>query len=364
MDKKKAVIPDEVLKQFGFQPDAISIVPVQQGLINYTWKIETGAQAFILQKINHEVFNRPEDVDFNVASIAEYLAKYFPGYIFTSPLKTIDGHTIWQHSNDHYYRLFAFIEGSVTMNNVATPKQAYEAARQFGKFTALLKNFDASDLRITIPSFHDLGLRYRQFLASLENGNIERREKSASLIKILKQHSFIVDHFEKIKKDPQFRLRVIHHDTKISNVLFDKHDTGICVIDLDTVMPGYFISDVGDMMRTYLCAATEEEQDTSKLNIRPEIYNAIVQGYLDEMEEELSEYEKEHFFYAGCFMMYMQALRFLTDYLNNDIYYGATHEAHNYNRANNQLVLLQQFMALKEVLQPAPDGLRLTQHKF
>lgn len=342
-------LPDtkDALIQFGIDVVNASISPVQQGLINHTWKIEEGTASYILQRVNDAVFKNPEDIADNIAAIAGYLAGHYPGYTFTAPLKTIEGKNIYKNPQGSYYRLFTFIEGSHTRNSVATAQQAYEAARQFGKFTATLKNFDAGILKTTIPSFHDISLRYRQFLDALENGNKNRIVQSSLLIARLKEYSSIVDYFENIKTDPQFTLRVTHHDTKISNVLFDKDDKGICVIDLDTVMPGYFISDVGDMMRTYLCEATEEEQDNSRIKIREEIYDAIVNGYLQEMGDELSEKEKQHFFYAGSFMIYMQALRFLTDHLNNDRYYGAGYEGHNYNRAANQLTLLQQFMTFK-----------------
>src|SRR5206468_9716554 len=132
-----------------------------------------------------------------------------------------------------------------------------------------------------------------------------------------------------IKVNPLFRQRVTHHDTKISNVLFNEQDKAVCVIDLDTVMPGYFISDVGDMMRTYLSPTSEEEKDFAKINVREEFFEAIVTAYLSEMKGQLTEIEKSHFIYAGKFMIYMQAIRFLTDHLNNDLYYGARYEGHN-----------------------------------
>jgi hypothetical protein len=130
-------------------------------------------------------------------------------------------------------------------------------------------------------------------------------------------------------------------------VLFNKQGKGLCVIDLDTVMPGHFISDVGDMMRTYLSPVSEEEQDFSCIEVRDDIYEAIVHGYKCEMNETLTAKEQGYFFYAGVFMIYMQALRFLTDYLNNDRYYGARYPEHNHIRAQNQLVLLEKLM-LKE----------------
>jgi thiamine kinase-like enzyme len=174
-------------------------------------------------------------------------------------------------------------------------------------------------------------------------GNKERINETQELVQYLLQQIRIVDEFESLKND--FKIRVTHHDTKISNVLFDEQDKGLCVIDLDTLMPGYFTSDVGDMFRTYLSPVTEEENDYAKIEIRPSFYNAIVDGYLSEMEEELTTTEKQSFAFAGQYIIYMQALRFLTDYLNNDIYYGCKYPTHNLVRAGNQIELLKKFIA-------------------
>lgn len=349
--EKPGVELANVLKKFAVESNTVAIIPIQEGLINHTWKVESGSDAFVLQKINTAVFKDPEALAENIDSIASFLAIKEPGYLFASPLKTVDGKNFYRHNEGSYYRLFPFIAGSHTKNSVENARQAYEAAKQFGKFTFILKNFNARQLNITIASFHDLELRYDEFLQSLKKGNATRIIAAAELITMLKEWSGIVDHFKKIKNDPAFKLRVTHHDTKISNVLFDKDDKGICVIDLDTLMPGYFISDVGDMIRTYLSPVTEEEQDVSKIKVRLDIYDAIIEGYMHSMKDELSEKEKQHFFYAGCFMIYMQALRFLTDHLNNDIYYEAAYPDHNYCRAANQAALLQQFMSLKNVIE-------------
>ena len=190
------------------------------------------------------------------------------------------------------------------------------------------------------PNFHNLSLRYQQFENALIKGSSKRVTAALPEIKMLENNKNIVDEFEKIKTDANFKIRITHHDTKISNVLFDENDKGLCVIDLDTVMPGYFISDVGDMMRTYLSPANEEEKDFRKIKVRFHYLVAIIKGYLSEMNDELTEKEKLYFTYAGKFMIYMQALRFLTDFLNDDIYYGAKYEKHNLVRAKNQLVLL------------------------
>ncbi len=251
---------------------------------------------------------------------------------------------------DGYYRVFAFVPDSHSIDVVATEDQAYEAAKQFGKFTRLLSGVKAEDLRITLPSFHDLSLRYAQFQEALQKGNPERIHEAAALIEQLSSYADIVEEFEKIKAHPEFKQRVTHHDTKISNVLFDRNDKGLCVIDLDTIMPGYFISDVGDMMRTYLCPVSEEEKDYEKIEIRDAFYKAIVKGYREEMAHELTETEMKYFFYSGTFMIYMQALRFLTDHLNDDVYYGARYEGHNFVRGKNQAVLLQRLLEKKDIL--------------
>jgi Ser/Thr protein kinase RdoA (MazF antagonist) len=234
---------------------------------------------------------------------------------------------------------------SHTNDVVETVEQAYEAARQFGRFTRLLSGIKLAELKITIPDFHNLSLRYQQFLNALETGDKNRIKECNKIIKALKSFNVIVKEYEALKKDPAFKLRVTHHDTKISNVLFDNKDKGLCVIDLDTMMPGYFISDLGDMMRTYLCPVSEEEADFSKIEIREDIYHAIVNGYYSEMKNELTPTEVNHFFYAGKYMIYMQSLRFITDYLNHDSYYGAKYSTQNKVRGENQLVLLEKLVA-------------------
>jgi Ser/Thr protein kinase RdoA (MazF antagonist) len=193
-------------------------------------------------------------------------------------------------------------------------------------------------------------LRYRQFEHSLRTGNEKRIRQSEAIIKELKDRIAIVNEFEKLRNNADVKERVTHHDTKISNVLFNANGDGMCVIDLDTIMPGFFISDVGDMMRTYLSPANEEEKDFTNIEIREDYFRGIVQGYAKAMSDKLTYAEKELFTYSGAFLVYMQALRFLTDYLNNDIYYGAKYEEHNLTRAGNQVELLRRMEEKKALL--------------
>jgi len=338
----------EILQAYDINSDDCSITAFGTGLINHTWKITKGGDAFILQRINTNVFKQPGAIAANIRAVAGYLHKNFPDYLFVAPVLTATGDDMVFIEEKGYFRLFPFVKKSHTVDTVSSPQQAYEAARQFGAFTKKMAAFPAASLQITIPDFHNLSLRYQQFENALQNGNRQRMAAAATTIQELKNNAAITETFETIKKSSDFKIRVTHHDTKISNVLFDENDKGLCVIDLDTLMPGYFISDVGDMMRTYLSPVNEEAHDFSKIEVRPAYIDAVIKGYSDEMQDELSATEKKYFIYAGKFMIYMQALRFLTDYLNDDRYYGATYEGHNLVRANNQLALLQQLILFEE----------------
>ena len=335
-----------ILKAFGIDSDNCEIKPLGDGLINTTWLVKgiSTGRDFVFQQINVNVFKRPDNITFNIRLINDYLNEKHPEYLFTSPVKALDGSDMVKSQEGGYFRLFGYIRESVTHNELEKPVQAYEAAKQFGKFTNLLSCINVSELKTTIPDFHNLTLRYDQFTDSLKNANSVRYENAREAIDFLIENKRIADEYKYITQSGDFKLRVTHHDTKISNVLFDTHDKGLCVIDLDTLMPGYFISDVGDMMRTYLSPVSEEEKDFSKIEVRPDFFHAIVKGYLSEMKDELTEIEKRSIIYAGKFMIYMQALRFIADYLNNDIYYGSRYDGQNLIRGLNQVTLLKRYL--------------------
>jgi Ser/Thr protein kinase RdoA (MazF antagonist) len=338
--------PHSILQQYGFDEADCTIQPFGSGLLNHTWRVSTTEGVFILQRINDVAFKQPEDIAANIRLIAAHLRQQHPDYLFVAPTLSKSGEDMVVEKTFGYFRVFPFVPDSHSKDVVLTPNQAYEAAAQFGKFTQLLRGVNPHDLKAGIPDFHNLSLRYEQFLKALNNGNPERIADSKKLIDSILNLKNIVSVYEGIKINTQFKLRVCHCDTKISNVLFDSRDKGLCVIDLDTVMAGYFISDVGDMMRTYLSPVSEEAVDFDTIIVRPDFYTAICEGYLSEMNDDLTAIEKQYFAYAGAFMIYMQALRFLTDYLNNDVYYGAKYSLHNRNRAENQLVLLHHLQQL------------------
>lgn len=356
------MIHPKVLQGFGLQSEDYKIERYGSGLINHTFRLRhlngkagrqndvTGqarltasfgqGKDFIIQRINTQVFRDPYAITENHRKAVNYLAECCPDYYFLAPVSTVKGEDLLEW-NSEYWRVLPFVAHTVSINEAANPKQAFEASRQFGRLARNLSGIDLSSMRPTIPNFHNLTLRYSQFQGAINNSDRERKEDAEELIEEFQRFTQIPITYEELKTDPDFRDRLMHHDTKINNVLLDdKTYEGVCVIDLDTLMPGKIISDLGDMVRTYVSPVSEEETDFSKIVIRESYYDALMKGYLSEVGKDLTSTEKEVLFYAGQFMIYMQGIRFLSDYLNGDIYYPIKYPRHNFNRAKNQLVLL------------------------
>jgi Ser/Thr protein kinase RdoA (MazF antagonist) len=334
---------DNILLSYGLNPKQYMVHAFGAGLINHTWKVTGAENAFVLQQINSNIFTRPQDIADNLQLLAAYLKEASPTYLFAAPMPAKDGKYLVE-LDGAFFRLAPFVAASHTVNFLTKSTQAYQAALQFGRFSFLLRDFDIYQLKYTLADFHNLTLRIAQFKAALANAPEERKAQASSEIKLVQQQFDIAQLYEQIVSSDEIPLRVIHHDTKINNVLFDDADNGLGVIDLDTVMPGYYISDVGDMMRTYLAEANEEEQDLDKIIIREDFFAAIYAGYMSQMRSVLTAKEKELFTYAGKFMIYMQAVRFLTDFLNGDVYYQIKYAGHNLARAKNQLRLLELYV--------------------
>ena len=338
-----------ILKAYTLPEDS-ELSAIGSGLIHKTWKLTAGDHVFVLQQVNQRVFREPMKIAANLTLLEEYIQRTTPSYPFVSPVPAASGDRIILHAGD-YYRLFRYVMNSSTFDAVSTPGLAYEAAYQFSRFSKVFADFNSADLYVPIPHFHDLAFREAQFNEAIVRGNVERIKQSQELIQLIHRYAWITDDYRRIEKGKLIKKRVTHHDTKISNVLFDLAGKGITVIDLDTVMAGYYISDLGDMMRTYLSPASEEESDLSRVEVREHFFEAIILGFFENLRDVLTKDEQGFVFYSGLFLIYMQAMRFLTDFLNDDRYYGARYEYHNFVRAENQLTLLKNYLEKKDVLQ-------------
>ena len=326
----------------------LTAMPVQGGLINSSWKIAGNTKIpFLLQQINTSVFQNPRHVQQNYIDIWQFAEFEFTGLHLPTPLFYEKSKTLFQDSKGNYWRAFEFIEDSASTLIAQNPAQAKATAKTFAKITASFDDFNLSLLKVVIPDFHNLSFRYKQLEESLQKENVERMRSAATVITNLKNREKYKHFFDLITESPDnFPLRVMHHDAKIANVLFSKK-TGkvICAVDFDTVMPGYYFSDLGDIIRSMACNEDENCVDFSRIEIRPDFYDAIVTGYLEVMQPKLTPVEITYIHYAGILMIYMQALRFITDFLNGDIYYRIEYPTQNFDRAVNQLTLLKKLEA-------------------
>lgn len=335
----------------GESADTLTIDPVKGGLINSSFVVR-GRQTkpFLLQQINQQVFRDPEAVQENYIQIWSASRQSNHSLSIPTPISYLDNRYLYRSTEGQYWRATEFVEDSYSKSVATDPRQAYTTAKTFARYTASLHHLDQSLLNIVIPGFHNLHERYIQFEQALENASSGRKEKAEVYIQALIQRKKYAEFYRQLVLDPAgYPVRVMHHDAKIANVLFNREEQVICAVDFDTVMPGYFFSDLGDMIRSMACNQDENYRNIEQLHLRPEYYEAIVNGYLEVMEPYLTMAEKEHIHYAGILMIYMQALRFLSDYLNGDVYYKTDYDGQNLERTANQLKLLRE---LETYLQP------------
>ena len=335
--------PESILRGYGLTPSDYEITPITAGYINKTFKL-TGAQSsYVLQRVNKNIFRQPEIIASNIRHAAEYLKLHHPDYRFLNSVPTTLGKEMFYDEENYPWRLFPFIENTITVNRVEHEAQAYRGARGFASLTKNLHGCHTKDFHATIDRFHDLNLRYQQFETALQHAAPDRLLEAQGEIVNAKEFFPLVQHYDALIRNGSLPERIMHNDTKINNILFDAHSgEAVCVIDLDTLMPGYFIYDLGDMIRTFVSPVDEEEQDLGKVIIRKDIFDAVVKGYVDEMGSVLTDAEMEAIPFSGKMMTYIMALRMLADFLNGDVYYQTTYPRQNLIRARNQFRLLKQ----------------------
>ncbi|GGZ86155.1 phosphotransferase enzyme family protein [Algibacter mikhailovii] len=328
-----------------------SFKELASGHINDTYLIETTKKPyFVLQRINHGVFKDVPGLIENKVNISNYIkaklqhlsAEELERSVLTFA-RAKNGNSYYKDEDGNYWNLMFFIDDSITFEKVMDAEIAYEGGKLFGGFINLTNDFDTSLLTEVIPKFHDMNYRYSQFHSALQSAPKERLFKAQTCIDSvidLKEEMHIL---QKLKESGEIKLRVTHNDTKISNALFSKDNKGLCVIDTDTVMPGIVHYDFGDAIRTICNTAVEDERDLSLVAFNFEYYEAYEKGFLEKLESSLSQIELLYLPLGAKTMIFIMALRFLTDYLNNDIYYKTKYPDHNLDRSKNQFKLIQSF---------------------
>jgi thiamine kinase-like enzyme len=333
---------EKAAAQFGIGEPIIE--PLGEGLIHRTYKVNfRGKDApIVLQCINQTMFPQPENIINNYRLVSQYLKYQTKSFQVPDMVLTNSGKLFWIDEEGNFWRGTAFIVNSYTQSSLTNEKEARQVARCFADFTLALAGLNTDQLDVIIPDFHNLHYRFSQFESAIKKATIQRLLKSTHVIAELRQRRFLVNFYENVTKSADFKLRVMHHDCKISNILFDVSTKEvISPVDLDTTMPGYYFSDLGDMIRSIACTVDENSTRWEDIGIEKKYYNAIVSSYLEAMKGELTREEQYHIHHSGLILTYMQALRFVTDFLNNDTYYKTSYPEQNLNRALNQLILLE-----------------------
>jgi len=340
-----------IFKQFKPNTEILRSEELASGHINDTFLLIAAQKPYyILQRINHNVFKDVPGLINNKVQVSRHLTKkrsHLTEKQLTrsvlSFISTKDDKAFYQDSNGDFWNVMIYIDESKTFETVHKEVVAYEGGKLFGEFLNLTSDFDPSQLIEVIPQFHDMSFRFSQFDASLEVASNERLQNAKEQIKEVTRLKEEMHILQKLKDEGKIALRVTHNDTKISNALFDLNDKGLCVIDTDTVMPGIIHYDFGDAIRTICNTAAEDETNLDQVEFNESYYQAYLKGFLEKTASSITELELKYLPLGAKTMMFIMAIRFLTDYLNGDIYYKTKYPEHNLDRSKNQLKLIQSF---------------------
>ncbi|MFA7615635.1 MAG: aminoglycoside phosphotransferase family protein [Weeksellaceae bacterium] len=334
----------ELIKIFRIYEKSVSdfeIKTLASGHINQTYNIRNNQKNYILQKINTEIFKSPVTLVQNILNISNHLkSKNYP-HQFLKPLPFSNHEYLY----DSEWRIFEFIEDSQSFVKAKSENQVFEAAGFLSEFYSYLNDLEMTKICDSIPGFLDFNMRYRQFETALKNTDRSRIENSKSEVEFVISNQNFLNEWNKISTE--IPARIIHADPKISNFLFDKNSDEkiIALIDWDTFMKGPVLYDFGDMARSYT-NLTDEDDAESKHIFNPNYYNALKNGFLSHLKKQLSKTEIEYLDLAAKVVIYIQSVRFLTDYLNEDIYYQISYPEQNLNRAKNQIRLLKELIKI------------------
>ncbi len=329
----------EILSQFNIDSD---ILPYGDGHINSTYK----CPPYILQRINSEVFRDPVRLMENILNVTEHLKKKLIKYGGDAERETLtvmltSDNKPYFKDGDNYYRVYKFIDESFSVNTTSNPQMLESAAEAIGKFQRMLSDYPASTLFETIPDFHNTPARYEQLKEAVEKDLSGRLSEVSDEIAFVEERKDTISAITDGISDGSVPLRVSHNDTKLNNIMFDKNtQKGICVIDLDTVMPGSFLYDYGDFLRFAGSTAAEDEKDLSKVEFSMSVFESFTKGYLKSAGNSLTKTELALMPESIRLMTLECGMRFLADHINGDIYFGISREGQNLDRTRTQFKLV------------------------
>jgi Ser/Thr protein kinase RdoA (MazF antagonist) len=325
--------------------------PYGSGHIHDTFRIETAEKDkddYIIQRLNNKVFRNIPELQQNIERVTVHLQnkiKAIPGSDIKREclqlIPTLNNKTWLRDDSGDYWRMYLFISNHRSYNIVDSPEKAFEGGKAIGRFQAMLADLPGNPLHETIPYFHNIERRLETFNMKVSEDPAGRADKVYNEIDFVHRRSDEMKIILNLGKEGKIPVRITHNDTKFNNILLDENDRALCVIDLDTVMPGYIHYDFGDAIRTAANIAAEDEKELSKISMDISLFEAYASGYLSETSDTLNNVEKDYLAFAPRLITFTITVRFLTDYLDGDNYFKVHHEHHNLQRAKAQMRLME-----------------------
>lgn len=338
----------EIVAKFAVKGEVESVTPLGNGLINDTYIVRTKGDApnYVLQRINHNIFKDVDVLQDNIEAVTKHIRKKLEAegaddidrkVLTFVPVK--DGEKTYYYDGESYWRVMVFIPRATTKEAV-NPESSRSAGEAFGHFQAMLVDID-KELKESIPDFHNMEFRLKQLHDAVAADPVGRVKEVQPILDELEKRAEEMCKAERLHREGKLPKRICHCDTKVNNMMFDENGKILCVIDLDTVMPSFIFSDYGDFLRTGANKVAEDDPNIEAVVFDMDIFRAFTEGYLSSAKTFLTPVEIENLPYAAALFPYMQAVRFLTDYINGDVYYKIQYPEHNLVRTKNQFKLLQ-----------------------
>jgi hypothetical protein len=349
MDAVSFAPPDSVIRDFFPDQSPISITKHGNGLIHHTVKLVMPSGKYLLQQINRQVFPHPDILALNIQRIHQHLATQATPFQLLEPVYTHRKQAYAISPNQHYWRMFRFIDQAHAIDKVQTEQQAFLAGQAFGSFIFLLRDLAPQHIQEAIPDFHNSLRRWQHFEYILQSDPRQRARLVRAEIQVLQQHHSLFEYIAMLS----LPTRLVHNDAKIGNILFS-NTTGqaLAVTDWDTVMPGTLLADFGDLTRSIINPVAEDHPNIQDVVINIPLFRALCQGFLQALEGILHPIEKENLIKGAQWIVLEQMLRFLTDYIAGDTYYAIHHPDHNLDRARNQAKLFMELLEHEDSLSP------------
>ena len=338
----------EVVMHFRPEDKIMSVQPHGSGHINHTFLVETdGKQRYVLQKINTDIFRDTDQLMENIVNVTSYLQRKIkqeggdPGRETMTVVSTTAGTYYHTDAKGDDWRVYLYIEDLISLDSAENADVFYESGLAFGRFQAQLSDYPADTLYETIPDFHNTPKRYADFENAVSEDICGRVKSAAREIAFIRGHREEISVLTDMQKRGELPLRITHNDTKLNNVLLDaKTHKAVCVVDLDTIMPGLCAYDFGDAIRFGANTAAEDEPDKDKVSLSLELYAAYARGFLEGCGDRLTPREVEMLPMGAKVITLEQGMRFLTDYLRGDTYYRVVRAGQNLDRCRTQLALV------------------------